>query len=775
MSKKPGLFITGVDFINYIEVAISNGPFFETYTYETSLSLKPGQRVEIDFANRIIVGYVINTGLEKPDFKTKEIRGVIDVEPYLSQYDLDLALYCHRNFLAPVGKVFDLFFPPGKIIQSKKFLLPAEENAPFDKAVSYESGMKKYGEEKIKEWLESNLIKISHSIVQKKSTGKKKQLIKLLCGLNQLKELKLTDQGSQIVNYLLTVDSVEVSELVRTLSLKSRSPINTLEKKGIVEITEEDDSGSSWVIGAVKNLTPQQETAYQGIRNSDNGLHLLHGLTGTGKTEVYFKVMEYYLNKGKQVLYMVPEVSLTPQLMARIRGAFPGREIREYHSYLTKGKRQAIWLDAVEGNADIIVGTRSSVWIPIKNPGIIIVDEEHDGSFYQQSSPHYDGVEIALEKGRLMKIPIILGSATPRVSHYYRALNGEFALHSLTERPVGSLPKTVILNLKNKKTTSAITREALISINETLKKKKQIFVFVHRKGFSNYVVCMSCGHIIKCNNCDVSLTYHKDANALKCHYCGHTEVPSPVCPSCGDKTLVARGFGTEKVEYELRRTFPDIKILRMDRETISEPGEYEKALRLIEKKDAQIVVGTKMIAKGLDFPDVELVVVVDADRLMSLPRYDALENSFQLISQVSGRSGRGTTGTSIIQTFNPEQEVMDFALKNDFTGFYRNEIDIREDLFYPPFSKLIEIVVRNKLENKCEERANQIVEELESLNGSCMIYGPIEPTLKKIQGMSRLIIYVKVSSEKSPDFLLPVIKKYSADIDILVDNIGGIL
>lgn len=701
---------------------------------------------------------------------------MIDGEPYLSSFDLELAQYCHKNFLAPLGKVFDLFFPPGKIIQSKKFLIPSEDGAPFEQAISYDQGIRKYGSEEINKWVENGLVKISHSIIKKKSSSRKKQLIKLIAGLNELQNLKITDQGMKIVQYLLAVDSIEISELIKKLSLKSRSPISTLEKNGIVELTEVDDTGSDWVIGAVNKLTSQQKIAYEGIRKSNNGFHLLHGLTGTGKTEVYFRVMEYYLNRGKQVLYMVPEVSLTPQLMARIRGAFPGREIREYHSYLTRGKRQAIWLDVVEGNADIIVGTRSSVWIPIKNLGIIIADEEHDGSFYQQSSPHYDGVEIALEKGKLMNIPVIMGSATPRVSHYYRALNEEFALHSLTERPVGSLPKTVLMNLKNKKTASVITREALISINETLKKKKQVFVFVHRKGFSNYVVCMGCGHIIKCENCDVSLTYHKDANVLKCHYCGHTEVPSSVCTSCGNQMLVARGFGTEKVEYELRRTFPDIKILRMDRETINEPGEYEKALRMIEKKEAQIVVGTKMIAKGLDFPDVELVVVVDADRLMSLPRYDALENSFQLISQVSGRSGRGTSGVSIIQTFNPDQDVMSFALKNDFTGFYKSEIEIREDLFYPPFSKLIEIVVRNKLEKKCEEKATQIVEELESLDyDECIIYGPIEPSLKKIQGISRQLIYIKFPAAKSPEFLLPVLKKYSSDIDILVDNIGGVL
>lgn len=745
-----------------------------TFSYHFDDELAVGQRVAVNFAGRNVIGYIAGIG-SKPQFKTKPISKPLENQVYLSPEDVALINWTVENYLASIGKVFDLFFPPGKLLKSNSHVIPISPELPFSTPLKMSDALKLLGKEQFQKLKSQRKLKILHSYEKKLPSKRRIKLLKLPLSIKTLESLKLTKSQKKVIDYLLSVEKATPRELMNALSLKSRSPIDTLLRKEILTLEEvEEDETDRWTIEAIEKLTAEQEHVREAIVKDFSGVHYIFGLTGSGKTEVYFKIMERVLNRGKSVIYMVPEVSLTPQLMARIRGAFPGREVRVYHSYMSPSKRQRIWLDAVNGEIDILVGTRSALWIPIQNTGLIIVDEEHDSSFYQQTPPHYDAVEVAIKKGKLYGIPVILGSATPRVERYFRAKSGEFKLHSLVNRPVGQLPELEIRDLRNNK-DYIIPRKTFEEIEKTVKLGHQVFVFVHRKGFSNYVVCANCGNILKCPNCDISLTYHKHDGILKCHYCGYTIPPPTKCERCGSKALSARGFGTERVEHELQKRFPDLSIMRMDRETISNPNQYEKALRKIESKEAKIVVGTKMIAKGLDFPSIGLVVVIDADRIINLPNYDSAENAFQLISQISGRSGRGVHGRAIIQTFEPEHRVMKTALENDYKGFFETEIEIRKLLKYPPFSIFVEIIVEAEKEIQCQNAAKELYEKLVNTVKGSEILEPVTPAVKKLFGKFRMKIHLKLFDRGELRNLLKVLQKNPAGVDVIVNSNGGSL
>jgi len=739
-----------------VQVAISNSPLFETYTYNSDLPLSPGERVEVNFAGRNTIGYVVSLEERKGPYKIKNITKKIDPEPFLKGSDLELAIYTSKEFVAPPGKVFDLFFPPGKLLQVSDYVVAISGDVDLGLPMTKDSFLKKFGSEKLQELLRSRDVKVMHSFDRKVSGKRKIKKVSLNRKLIDLRE-ELNPVWQSIVDYLLSVSSEEISVLEKKLGLNSRSPIETLVRKGILSMEEVEEDDSQWVIPSVVDLTQEQKKVSRALLDKRNGVSLLYGLTGTGKTEVYFSVMEYWLNRAKQVLLMVPEVSLTPQLLARVRGAFPGRVIRQYHSYMTAGQRQRIWLDATEGNVDILVGTRSSLWVPMKRTGLIIIDEEHDASFYQQS------------------VPFILGSATPRVTHFYAASTGGMDLLELRNRPVGSFPVIEIIDMKEEK-NPIISARALKEIENTLSQGKQVFVFVHRKGFSNYVVCHTCGQTVTCPHCSVSLTYHKIDNAMKCHYCGYRQHVPRSCPTCGSMTLSARGFGTERVENDLQKFFPSVSIMRMDRETVDNPLAYEKALQAISQKKSQIIVGTKMITKGLDFPDVEMVLVIDADRLMSFPSYDSPETAFPHIAQVSGRSGRAGKGRAFIQSFNPGNRVISKAFERDYDSFFRQELDLRKELRYPPFVKIVEIVCTGNSEEESLDLGKQVVAGLEKSKDAYLeLFGPIVPLLSKVKSSYRTKIVLKLENDSPLDFLQPLIKKHSAGLQTIVNGIGGML
>ncbi len=759
-------------------MAISNSPLLDTFTYETELALYPGQRVVASFAQRMTIAYVAKLDVEKPPFATKKISKVIDDSSYLTQEDIKTALEVCKRYLAPPGKVFDLFFPPGRLIKTERFVIPLDANIELRAPMLISKAQERVGKQKLDEMRRKSQIKVVYSYTRTEPRKNLVRKVKLVSSLAGLRDTELSEPGRRVVNTLLAADDMELSALLKLAELKSRSPIDTLQRKGVIEIFDSPgDNDSEWTLKSAENLTTDQHKILSDIKSSPDRDHLIYGITGSGKTEIYFKLMDSYINRGKQALLLVPEVSLTPQLLARVRGHFPGREVRQYHSYLTQSRRQKIWLDAVEGNIDILVGTRSAVWVPMKRAGIIVVDEEHDSSFFQQTSPHYDALEVARIKGKNLGIPVIAGSATPRVKSFYEALGGSPLMHRLATRPFEAEISVEIVDMRETDGFRIISKKALAEIEQTITRKGQCFVFTQRKGFSNYVVCTTCGNVRRCDNCDVGMTFHRGTNVLKCHYCGRKSLPPSRCDRCESATLVARGFGTERVEHELRRTFPSVSMMRMDRETITSPQDYEKALRMIESGQAQIVVGTKMISKGLDFPRVDLVLVVDSDRLINIPRFDAAESAFQTLFQVAGRGSRGAGGHTVVQTFNPANRVITALEKSDYELFYNSEVSIRKELNYPPYAHIADIVVGRPDKNEAEQKAAQLAADLTTALGKeeAEVLGPVEPLISRIRNSFRQRIIVKFPSDSLMPLLRDTLKTHLPYSDVIVDGVSSLL
>ena len=402
----------------------------------------------MNFSNKSSLGYVYKN-VDKPDYKTKDILEVIDEKSFLSIIDIELINYTCKKYYSPPGKIFDLFFPPGKLIKKIKYLYPLNTKSILNQTTKYADAIKKFGKDEIDKGLNNKDFKCIYSYINKDSKKKSsKKFLEINISLINTYNVSLSSVGKKIVNYLLSVDYVEEKELIVKLNLKSKNSLKTLLKNQIIKYKEDVQMEAKWKIEKIKFFTQEQEEVYKNIQNNFKGIHLIHGLTGTGKTEVYFKLMEIILNKGLQVLYLVPEVSLTPQLLARMRGFFPGRILGTYNSYLPKNQRISNWLDANEKNIDIVVGTRSSIWLPMNKIGAIIIDEEHDTSYYNQTNPFFDSIDIALKKAELLNIPIILGSATPRIDHYQKSLKNKFYLHELTKRPKGDLPEIEIIDMK---------------------------------------------------------------------------------------------------------------------------------------------------------------------------------------------------------------------------------------------------------------------------------------------------------------------------------------
>ncbi|MDK2951765.1 MAG: hypothetical protein PWQ77_1430 [Kosmotogales bacterium] len=758
---------------NYYEIAISNLPLNGYFTYSSKISLKPGQRVHVDFSNKSYLGYV-HERTEKPEYKTKEILEIIDKESYLSKKDMSLIEYTCDKFHTPPGKIFDLFFPPGKLLKKIKYLYPVDSKSILSETTRYDIALKKFGKEQILNDTDKKYSKELFSFIAKNNYKKKSEkFLEINIPLYNTYNYNLTSNGEKIVDFLLSVEYIDENELIKKMALKSRSSIKTLLKNKIIKYKEIEKDDENWNIERIKALTPEQENIYKNIFSNFLGIHLLHGLTGTGKTEIYFKLMEIVLNKGYQVLYMVPEVSLTPQLLARMRGFFPGRILGTYNSYLPNNQRVSNWLDAKEKNINILVGTRSSIWLPLDNLGLIIIDEEHDTSYYNQNNPFFDSIDIAIKKAELLNIPLILGSATPRIDHYQKALDKHFYLHELKNRPKGKLPEVEIIDMKKNSGSFLFSARSLNEIKNNLKKNLQTFIFVNRKGYSNYIVCQKCGHIIKCPNCSISMSYHKSKNIFKCHYCNHSVFSFTECPECKSKSLIARGYGTEKVENEIRKIFPEANVSRIDKETIENNKKFEKILKEISLKKIDIIVGTKMISKGLDFPDVGLVIVLDSDKLINIPGYYSNEIAFQQINQVIGRSGRGKKGRAIIQTYNEENELLKNAINSEYETFYNNEIELRKNFAYPPYMNFIQISIKNKDEKSSLEDSKRYLMEFTNLNKSIsQIFGPIKPFVFKIN--NEFIHTINIKAEKNYQINYPEVAIKSR-VEIVVNPYGNIL
>ena len=534
--------------------------------------------------------------------------------------------------------------------------------------------------------------------------------------------------------------------------------VAALEKKGYVEITKEQRLRDPYKTidgeSVERVLTPDQQRAVQTICEDERTVQLLHGVTGSGKTEVYLTLIAKCLKEGKSSIFLVPEISLTPQMLLQLRARF-GKNAAILHSGLSAGERFDEWWRLRTGEAKIAIGARSAIFAPLENIGVIIVDEEHDSSYSSESAPRYNTFDVALLRAKKNKCKLVLGSATPSVETYKRAKDGEFSLirmdKRINKRP---LPEIIISDMRrevrrgNNSSFSGALKE---EIEKCLAAEKQAILFLNRRGYSQTVICKECGYVAKCEACDVSLTYHRDEGCLKCHYCGMKYNMLSACPDCGGRKLSYAGTGTQRIAAELEKMYPTARILRMDNDTTSGKEGHYKILKAFAEKKADILVGTQMIAKGHDFPAVTLVGILDADMSLHFSDYRSGERTFQLITQVAGRSGRAEEqGKVVLQTFDPENEVLRFATAYDYEGFYKNEISLRAAMAFPPFSKIVRVMVTGEDDKKCIEALREVYVELERLYtehpDKFLFFNKMRAPIKRIQNKFRYQVLMRLSN-----------------------------
>lgn len=666
-------------------------------------NIEIGLRVKVPFGrgNKLVFGYIIELYNEVEDLgiKIKDIREICDDYPVLRIEDIVL-----------INEMRNKYF--STYIECIKAVLP--------------SGINKGIKNKVCEYI---------------STKNE------LCGkFNRepyINIYKIIDNNSGIYTR---------ADLVRNFGL-SRSSIDTLIKHGFL-------SKSNVIVNRSKQykydnyepkiLNYEQKNAVNKIKKSNNKLFLLHGVTGSGKTEIYLNLVNYMLNNDMDSIVLVPEISLTPQMIERFKGRF-GNNIAVFHSRLSEGERYDEWLKVRQGKVKLAVGARSAIFLPFKNLGLIVIDEEHETSYKSDSNPKYDTREIAKIKSNIEGCKVVLGSATPSIETYYNCKINKIDLINLNNRIDGiKMPDVEVVDMRDElvnNNRSIFSRKLYKEIKLRLLNKEQVILFLNRRGFSSFVSCRKCGYVFKCNNCDISLTYHSKGDYLSCHYCGYRQNFIKICPKCKSKYVKQFGVGTEKVEQEVKSLFPDAKVLRMDFDTTRKKDSYYKIYNTFKDGFADILIGTQMIAKGFDFKNVTLVGVIAADLSLNIPDYRASERTFQLLTQVSGRTGRGTKpGNVIIQTYNPDNYSIVDVANYDYDSFFKREINIRKNMNYPPFSNIFLINLSSKNEQLLIKNINKIASFLKEnldINDKINILGPSPCGISKIKEMYRWQIILK--------------------------------
>lgn len=647
--------------------------------------IKIGSRVLVPFGNSKTLeeGFVIGIKMDSL-FKVKEIVQVED-EHYIDEKRITLAKWIARRYFCNISDAIKLFLPPGKI--TKKI-----ENRIKEKNIQCVFLNK--SSEEIEEAIENKQIKSEKQI--------------------------------RILNFLLENEGVTTSDL-EIYADASRAIIKTLEKNGFIEIIEKVIDRNPILekeVAKTENLvlTDEQNEAYKRIEETiDEKIYasfLLMGVTGSGKTEVYLQLIQKVLKKGETSILLVPEISLTPQMINRFIARFGKEKIAILHSKLSIGERYDEWKRIKKGEASIVIGARSAIFAPVSNLGLIIIDEEHDSSYQSEMTPRYDTKEIAEYIAKENNIPLVLGSATPSINSFYQTQNKEKELIVLTKRANNApLPDVEIVDLREelaKGNRSMFSTKLKDEIEKNLKQKKQTILFLNRRGFSTFIMCRDCGYVAKCKNCNISLTYHAKANRLKCHYCGYETDIIKICPECGSKNVRYFGTGTQKLEEEVHKLFPEATTIRMDVDTVTKKNSHEKILDTFQKENIDILIGTQMVVKGHHFPNVTLVGVMAADSSLHMEDYRANERTYDLLVQVAGRAGRegNVPGKVIIQTYNTDSYSILYAKKQEYMPFYEIEQSIRQNLKYPPFCDIIILVVSAEKKEVAEQTIKNIEKDL---------------------------------------------------------------
>lgn len=753
----------------------TNQPY--TYYLPTNLAVEIGMRVEVGFGrgDRHVQGFVVGLKDGPQDEKLKPIVRVLDLAPVLNTELLALADYMTEKTYAFKITCFQTMLPsvmkadyskkikatPTASLTTQHLLGPTGE-------LSFEEAEQRHLMNELQQLRRQAEVEIVYEVTTRNKVKTERYITCVLSGEALQKERDLIRKGAQ--KQLLLLDTLGALRESAKLSVKkakelglSTAVLNQGAARGWLAFEEVEQYRDPFAKKAFQQTTalqlnPEQKRAAEAITASVNNqkseVFLLEGITGSGKTEVYLQTIAAVLQKGQTAIMLVPEISLTPQMVERFKGRF-GSDVAVLHSGLSQGEKYDEWRKIERHEAKVVVGARSAIFAPLDHLGLIIIDEEHETSYKQDETPRYNARDLAIWRGRYHHCPVVLGSATPSLESRARAQKKVYHLLTLSARAntQASLPSVEVVDLREelqRKNASSFSQLLQEKMRDRLQKGEQTVLMLNRRGYSSFIMCRDCGYVLPCPNCDISLTLHMDTKTMDCHYCGHKEKIPYRCPQCGQDKIRYYGTGTQKVEEELKQLLPKARILRMDVDTTRRKGAHEKILQQFGKREADILLGTQMIAKGLDFPNVTLVGVLNADTALNLPDFRSSERTFQLLTQVSGRAGRAEKpGEVVIQTFNPEHYAIQLAKTQDYEAFYQKEMQVRHMTDYPPYFYTIKITASHTEEMQAAKKMQQVARELEKvLSPQSVLLGPIPASITKIKNRYIYQVIIKYKREE---------------------------
>ncbi|MDR2962787.1 MAG: primosomal protein N' [Bacteroidales bacterium] len=773
-------------------------PLLYTYAIPEDMPVQVGSRVVVQLGKRKMYTAIVHSlHTNKPaNYEVKEIHSLLDTQPIVTEKQLQLWDWIAQYYMCTRGDVMKAALPAGLKLESESLLYanPAFAHAHtltnaeelIYTVIHQNTGITLTDVQKLfpSEAVIATVQKLLHSGII--LTGEKllqgyKPKIEIRYRLPQVESLEtLVNTAFESLSNAPKQQSAFLAFL--DIHMKSKNPnfsisrkdllvqtavnlqiVNELVKKGFLkefDTTRSRIDTENTETNAAKQLSVAQQSALKQILTSfqTHNVCLLHGVTASGKTEVYIHLIQHMVAQGKQVLYLLPEIALTSQIIVRLRKVF-GNTVGVYHSKFSDNERVEVWNNVLAGNENsysIVLGARSSVFLPFHNLGLVIVDEEHETSFKQYDpAPRYNARDTAIVYARMFGAPTLLGTATPSVETYHNVQQHKYALVELTERHSQvQLPHIEMIDLKiarkqKRMYDSVFSRQLIEKMDELLREKQQIILFQNRRGFAPYIECTACGHIPKCKHCDVTLTYHKGTNSLRCHYCGFSQKHRLSCVACGSSSVEQFGFGTEKIEDSLREIFPEKRIQRMDLDSTRAKNAYTEIIDAFEQREIDILVGTQMITKGLDFDNVGLVGILQADSLLNMPDFRSFERAYQVITQVAGRAGRAQKqGLVYIQTYNTSHEVLRAVQQHNFHEFIQRQIAERSAFAYPPFVRLLRISVKHKDQHKAEDAARTLAAHIRALQGITVV-GPEYPLIARLQMLYIQEILLKIPRTQS--------------------------
>jgi primosomal protein N' (replication factor Y) (superfamily II helicase) len=755
--------------MRYVRISIPKSPIQDlTYSIPDDFSqIEPGMRVLVPLGSRFVTGFIENEEDKPPEnFEVRPVADLLDRQNLFSPQLLQLTRWMSEYYLADWSDILKSALPPGldvkpetlvTITASGEFktdahsilhLLSQKKTLPLKKLYELFGHAGTYSQLRMLE--EQGLLEVTAA---RKEKRRGYNMVELIGAANPPTKPKERD----IYEFLHNRSSAIWMEDLRAQFKNAPSVIRSLAKQGIVRCFWMPASPRNlWPpSNPVKDLNAAQEQALQKLKSSLGkfGVFLLHGVTGSGKTEVYLRIAKEALERGQSVLILVPEIALLPLIVHRTEQSLRQR-ISILHSELTERERVEEWQKARRGEARLVIGTRSGIFAPLKNLGLIVLDEEHDSSFKQKEYPRYHARETAIMRAKFEECIVLLGSATPSIESFFNSGNGKYQYLSLPSRiEEKQLPEVHLIDMKEEFRTTGdpvFSRYLLEEISKRLDRKDQVLILQNRRGYASLLMCRECGHVLECPNCSVTLTYHKNANRMRCHYCDYARLAPSRCEECNSPLLHLFGSGTEKIAEALQVHFPEARIERFDRDTTRKRGSISRILSEFAKKEIDILVGTQMLAKGHDFPDVTLVGVVGADSSIGIPDFRSSERLFQLLTQVAGRSGRGRDrGLVILQTFHPDHYAIRCAISQSYEGFYEKEIRFRRLMQYPPYVSLANLVFSGKDPRKTLDEAREFAKLLLAMKSESMrTLGPAIATIARIAGLHRFQILVKSPARK---------------------------